>query len=90
MIERIWFPLTGDKRFGFCTSDNCGGQPAWRMEADGIGSNYCSGCRAKIDGDRAWRRYGEDCWACERCGAWTAPGVLTCAACENLSAVQHA
>lgn len=44
----MWFKLTGDSRLGQCTSENCGGQPTWRLEAGGIGSDYCSGCREKI------------------------------------------
>lgn len=44
----MWFKLGGDARLGRCASDNCGGQPTWRLEADGVGSNYCSGCREKI------------------------------------------
>lgn len=47
----MWFELTGDARLGRCASDHCGGQPIWRLEAGGVGSNYCSGCKEKI-GDR--------------------------------------
>lgn len=43
-----WFKLTGDARLGRCASENCGGQPTWRLEADGVGSDYCSGCRENI------------------------------------------
>jgi hypothetical protein len=43
-----WFALTGDARLGRCTSDGCGGQPTWRLEAAGVGSNYCSGCKENI------------------------------------------
>src|SRR5438067_1886933 len=42
----MWFELKGDARLGRCASEGCGGQPIWRLEADGIGSNYCSGCKA--------------------------------------------
>lgn len=45
----MWFKLTGDERLGRCASEGCGGQPTSRLEADGVGSNYCSGCRAKIE-----------------------------------------
>lgn len=45
----MWFRLRGDKRLGKCATENCGGQPAFRLEADGVGSDYCSGCRAKIN-----------------------------------------
>lgn len=45
----MWFKLGGDARLGACASENCWGQPTWRLEADGVGSNYCSGCREKIE-----------------------------------------
>jgi hypothetical protein len=45
----MWFKLNGDARLGHCDSANCGGQPTWRLEAGGIGSNYCSGCKERID-----------------------------------------
>lgn len=45
----MWFELTGDKRLGRCASEDCGGQPTWRLESGGVGSNYCSGCKEKID-----------------------------------------
>lgn len=44
----MWFELKGDARLGRCATDGCGGQPTARLEVDGIGSNYCSGCQAKI------------------------------------------
>lgn len=44
-----WFRLRGDARLGRCTSEGCGGQPMWRLEAGGVGSDYCSGCRQQID-----------------------------------------
>lgn len=44
-----WFELKGDARLGRCASENCGGQPTWRLEADGVGSNYCSGCKDYIE-----------------------------------------
>lgn len=43
-----WFDLAGDERLGECATEGCGGQPTKRLEADGVGSNYCSGCAAKI------------------------------------------
>ena len=43
-----WFELRGDARLGRCATEGCGGQPTLRLEADGIGSDYCSGCAAKI------------------------------------------
>lgn len=45
----MWFKLTGDARLGRCASEGCGGQPTFRLEAGGIGSNYCSGCKESID-----------------------------------------
>lgn len=46
----MWFELTGDQRITeICATEGCGGQPTWRLEAGGIGSNYCSGCKAKIE-----------------------------------------
>ncbi len=44
-----WFKLGGDSRLGACATDRCGGQTTWRLEADGVGSNYCSGCKEKIE-----------------------------------------
>jgi hypothetical protein len=44
----MWFKLSGDARLGACASENCWGQPTWRLEAEGVGSNYCSGCKEKI------------------------------------------
>lgn len=43
-----WFALYGDERLGRCATENCGGQPIYRLEAGGAGSNYCSGCQAAI------------------------------------------
>lgn len=43
-----WFNLTGDARLGRCDTEGCGGQPTWRLETCGIGSNYCSGCKEII------------------------------------------
>lgn len=48
MSER-WFRLKGDTRLNRCATDKCGGQSTWRLEAAGIGSDYCSGCKEKID-----------------------------------------
>ena len=53
----MWFELKGDKRFGKCTSEGCYGQPTWRLEASGVGSDYCSGCKAIIErGERPQRQ----------------------------------
>lgn len=45
----MWFNLSGDMRLGACTTDRCGGQPTWRLESGGIGSDYCSGCKEIIE-----------------------------------------
>lgn len=44
----MWFALKGDERLNQCATQGCGGQPTWRLEARGVGSNYCSGCKDKI------------------------------------------
>jgi predicted nucleic acid-binding Zn-ribbon protein len=46
--EEGWFHLQGDARLGRCATEGCGGQPTMRLEADGVGSDYCSGCAARI------------------------------------------
>ncbi len=48
-----WFALTGDERLGRCATQGCGGQPTSRFEYRGIGSNFCSGCRAAIEARRS-------------------------------------
>lgn len=45
----MWFDLKGDTRLGACATEGCGGQPTSRLEAGGVGSNYCSGCRSNIE-----------------------------------------
>lgn len=56
-----WFELRGDARInGRCATEGCGGQPTSRLETNGVGSNYCSGCKAKIE-DAMWdelEKYG--------------------------------
>jgi hypothetical protein len=43
------FKLTGDARINKrCATEGCGGQPAWRLEVDGFGLDYCQGCGEKI------------------------------------------
>lgn len=44
-----WFKLGNDERLKRCATDRCGGQPTWRLESDGVGSNYCSGCKERIE-----------------------------------------
>lgn len=46
----MWFQLKGDERTTHrCATDKCGGQPTYKLEADGVGAFYCSGCKEKID-----------------------------------------
>lgn len=52
----MWFELKGDERLKSCASNGCGGQPTWRLESDGVGSNYCSGCKERIERDNAYCR----------------------------------
>jgi hypothetical protein len=47
----MWFELKGDSRLGRCATEGCGGQPTWRLEAGGCGSNYCSGCKVRLGFD---------------------------------------
>lgn len=43
------FRLGGDARLTQrCATEDCAGQPIYRFERDGIGSNYCSGCAAAL------------------------------------------
>lgn len=47
----MWFELKGDERITHrCATKGCCGQATWRLEVDGYGSVYCSGCKAKIEG----------------------------------------
>lgn len=68
-----WFALTGDERITKrCATDDCGGQPTWRMEAGGVGSDYCSGCKATVEGRCSHYTYSQDrvtgeC-TCDACG----------------------
>lgn len=46
----MWFEIKDDKRITErCASEGCGGQVMYRLEADGVGSYFCSGCRADIE-----------------------------------------
>lgn len=47
----MWFKLEGDKRFGRCATQGCGGQPIYRLEVGGTGSDFCSGCRTVIESE---------------------------------------
>jgi len=52
----MWFDLKGDARLGRCATECCGQQPQFRLEAGGVGSNFCSACRAKIEDVQAMQR----------------------------------
>lgn len=57
----MWFPLKGDARLTRrCATEGCGGQPTWRLEAGGVGSDYCPGCKAKIEMLRIVRENPDD------------------------------
>lgn len=46
-----WLPVVEEDRsedLG-CTSAECDGVPEWYAEAGGVGSYYCSDCKAAID-----------------------------------------
>lgn len=55
-----WFALTGDERLGRCATEGCGGQPTSRLEYRGIGSNFCSGCRAAIEAEQNGREMTDE------------------------------
>lgn len=44
----MWIEIKSSKR-GICTTDDCLGQPAWRLEAGDVGSDYCSACALEIN-----------------------------------------
>lgn len=46
----MWFVLNGDERLGRCATEGCAQQPNFRLEACGVGCNYCSACRSRIEG----------------------------------------
>ena len=51
----MWIYLKPGERRVHCATDGCEGQPLWRLEVDGIGSVFCSGCRDKIK-NREWAK----------------------------------
>jgi hypothetical protein len=64
----MWFQLKGDERITHrCASEGCGGQPTWKLEADGVGSFYCSGCKAKIELPMLKPKPGEITVECPKC-----------------------
>lgn len=44
-----WIKLDAGSTVEDCDSDDCLGWPTHRLEVDGVGSNYCTPCRAKIE-----------------------------------------
>ena len=45
----MWFLLRRDERITHrCATEDCGGQVTWKLEASGVGSFYCDGCKTKI------------------------------------------
>lgn len=59
-----WLRLTGDERITRrCASEGCAGQPTWRLEEDGLGSDYCSGCRMRIKYPTTGRSAGHEWFA---------------------------
>jgi hypothetical protein len=44
---------------GGCATEGCYGLPEWRLEADGVGSNYCGNCHAKIVAEASPRQERE-------------------------------
>ena len=65
-----WFELKGDERIRErCASEGCPGGPTYRLEAEGIGSNYCSGCKAMIEEHAARLQGGSILEALDRTSA---------------------
>lgn len=63
-----WFELKGDGRImQRCATQGCGGQPTLRLEAEGVGSNYCSGCAEKIEHGMATAALAEILMICPTC-----------------------
>lgn len=72
-----WFPLSGDSRITKrCATEGCAGQPSWRLEAEGVGSDYCSGCMRRIGINHLQgRMVGERAkWTCVARSQGTAAG----------------
>lgn len=45
----MWFLLHTNPLGGSCATGGCLNTPSWRLEAGGVGSNYCHNCKAKIE-----------------------------------------
>jgi len=43
-----WFQVSKDYFRGLCASEDCLGVVEWRLEAGGVGSDYCGNCKEKI------------------------------------------
>jgi hypothetical protein len=45
----FWFVLADHEIHGLCATEGCEAPPSVRLEVGGVGSNYCSACREKIE-----------------------------------------
>jgi len=45
-----WFNISRDRHIVRCDTEWCEYQASFRLEAGGVGSNYCSACKIKIEG----------------------------------------
>lgn len=50
----MWQNILGEA----CASDGCSYRATSRLEVDGVGSDYCSNCRAKIEARDDARMFG--------------------------------
>ncbi len=55
-----WLPVVDEDRSGDlgCASAECDGVPEWYAEAGGVGSYYCSACKAAIEAQSDALVYG--------------------------------
>lgn len=44
-----WFSILTNPLHGECASEGCLNPPSWRLEAGGVGSEYCHNCKANIE-----------------------------------------
>ena len=53
-----WFTIPKDYTQGRCATEGCYGVAEWRLEAGGVGSEYCGNCKAWIDAveEEEWQR----------------------------------
>lgn len=48
-----WRKLEQHEQGMWCATEACWGVPTWDIEVAGVGSKYCSECRAKIEAQAA-------------------------------------